>query len=630
MIQTLRNQTGSWLVKILLLLVVLSFGVWGIGDFFRDAPPDTIVATVGTIEIDINTVNTEFQNEVDLQRRLSGGNYSTEEALSDGLVDLILDSLINQALLIQMGVDINLVIPDEIVIAQIRSQSGFQNQLTGQFDNQLLLQYLARNRLSEEAYVEQIRRELQQGVLRLSVARGAWVPEVLGDALYGYQQEGRIADTVTIPYTTITEIPEPTEADLRSFHAENEELFLAPEYRNLTVIAIGPDDFADSIAVSDDDLAVAYDQRQAQFVAAERRQFDQAILSDQADATALAEAARASGSLSDAVAAMENIDAQIIPLDWSTRSDLFAELADAAFALPENGISEPLETPFGWHVLQLTGLEAEQIQPFEEVADELRRDVQIDRALDIVFEQVNALDDEIAAGTDLNEAATVLGLTAVGTSPIAADGSVQDGGTAPNLPVLPAIAAVAFQLDEGEASFLEETDDGIFFTVRVDGIVAPEVRPLDDVREAVIAAWQNAARGERAAQRAELAAQRLAAANDPDAVAQEFSGTAGVTPPLLRDGSNRGTLSAGAVERLFGLSVGEVAVVDDGINQIVMRLETIELPVPDAENAAYTAIQQRTENAMGSDLLQQFLQQLQETVDVEIHQSVLDRQYQQS
>jgi hypothetical protein len=35
MLQALRSTVGSWIVKILFVLLILSFGVWGIGDIFR-------------------------------------------------------------------------------------------------------------------------------------------------------------------------------------------------------------------------------------------------------------------------------------------------------------------------------------------------------------------------------------------------------------------------------------------------------------------------------------------------------------------------------------------------------------------------------------------------------------------
>ena len=46
MLQFIRNFAGSWVVKILFVLLILSFGIWGIGDVFRSTTPTT-VAEVG-------------------------------------------------------------------------------------------------------------------------------------------------------------------------------------------------------------------------------------------------------------------------------------------------------------------------------------------------------------------------------------------------------------------------------------------------------------------------------------------------------------------------------------------------------------------------------------------------------
>ena len=48
MLDSLRKQTGSWIVKAFLGVLILSFAVWGIGDIFR-GPSDATVATVGDV-----------------------------------------------------------------------------------------------------------------------------------------------------------------------------------------------------------------------------------------------------------------------------------------------------------------------------------------------------------------------------------------------------------------------------------------------------------------------------------------------------------------------------------------------------------------------------------------------------
>ena len=46
MLDAMRRSAGTWVVKIFLGVIVLSFAVWGIGDIFR-VSPDSAVAEVG-------------------------------------------------------------------------------------------------------------------------------------------------------------------------------------------------------------------------------------------------------------------------------------------------------------------------------------------------------------------------------------------------------------------------------------------------------------------------------------------------------------------------------------------------------------------------------------------------------
>ncbi|HEY2538737.1 MAG TPA: SurA N-terminal domain-containing protein, partial [Stellaceae bacterium] len=61
MLQAIRSKAGSFFVKALFGLLILTFGIWGIGDIFRNRPTDTTVATVGSQGIDAAALQSALQ-----------------------------------------------------------------------------------------------------------------------------------------------------------------------------------------------------------------------------------------------------------------------------------------------------------------------------------------------------------------------------------------------------------------------------------------------------------------------------------------------------------------------------------------------------------------------------------------
>ena len=61
MLQAIRSKAGSFVVKALFVVLILTFGIWGIGDIFRNRPTDTTVATVGDQSIDAEGLQTAVQ-----------------------------------------------------------------------------------------------------------------------------------------------------------------------------------------------------------------------------------------------------------------------------------------------------------------------------------------------------------------------------------------------------------------------------------------------------------------------------------------------------------------------------------------------------------------------------------------
>jgi peptidyl-prolyl cis-trans isomerase D len=84
MLDSLKKLSRSWVSQLLLLLLVISFGVWGVADIFTGFGSNT-VATVGNVEISANEFARRYDLTVTQLSRQFGKQFTPEEARQLGL-----------------------------------------------------------------------------------------------------------------------------------------------------------------------------------------------------------------------------------------------------------------------------------------------------------------------------------------------------------------------------------------------------------------------------------------------------------------------------------------------------------------------------------------------------------------
>ncbi len=627
MLQAIRSRTGSWIVKILFGLLVLSFAVWGIGDIFRDAGPDTVVAEAGNVEITAAALDRALQPQLDTYRNLFGPEFDTRQAYNLGIVDDTLMSLVTRALAQQESVDLGLNPPDSLVRARIQATSEFQDA-TGRFNPVQFAQILGFVGLSEADYVAQVRSDITSRLVYGAVSAGAQAPDIALEYLHRYRGERRVAEIVTFLNDSITDIPEAEESDLQAFHEENGQRYEAPEYRALTVLALRPEDVFEQIPADEAAVAEAYDARVRFAAAPERRGFEQVIVDDAATGQAIVDATRAAGSLSEGIAGIENAP-DILPLNPTTRDGMVdPALADAGFGLTAVGdVSAPVQTDFGWHVLTLTSVESEPVPPLADLRDAIVADLKREEALGILFELSNRIIDAFAGGASLSGAAETAGARLIDVPPISRDGRLQDGSRYTESDVVLAALADASQADPADPPQLSETAEGFYFAFRITEVVEPAVRPLADVREEVAEDWRAEQAAAAAAALAETAVERLATVASTQSIADDLGGLTDVTGELLRDGSNADGLEQAAVDRIFDLGTGQAASVALGDRHLAIRVTEVlpaEVSGTEAETLQET-LASEVARGIERDLLAQFDAALETAHDVDIRQDRIER-----
>jgi peptidyl-prolyl cis-trans isomerase D len=625
MLQAIRSRAGSYVVKILFALLILTFGVWGIGDIFRNRGNDTAVATVGDHSIRAEEFQTALRRALEQLSARFGSAIDLQQAKQLGLVDQTLAQLIDRSLIDQEVARLRLDISDDQIRNIITANPSFKGS-DARFDRSLFGAVLAANNLTEDQYVALLRRDIPRNDLLHAVTAGAAAPQPVVDLLYRYRNEKRAADIVALPTTGVADVGQPSEDELKAFYDKHPDLFRAPEYRGFTVVGLDPADIAKDIEIPEARLKEEYDQRQDELQIPERRDVEQILASSEEKAKE-AEAALAAGKdWREVATTIAGQDADTIDLGLMRREEMPSALGEVAFELPLNKPSDPVKTPLGWHILRVVKIEPPITQTFDEAKPKLEAELARQEAVDRIYRVASKADDALAGGATLGDVAEKFGLK---TTTIEA---VDPGGRDPqdkpvSLPVSAGdVLKLAFATQEGQTSRVTETQDGAIFALHMDKIIPSAVKPLDEVKDKVVAAGQADRRRETAAKQAE----ELAAAVTPETRLAAVAATKGLkattSPPFTRHPENDSAVPPVLVGKLFAAKPGDVVTASDPTGSYVAQLDEVQRP-EEVSQTATAGLSRELDNAQQVDLAEEFTRALRARFPVEIHREALDRYF---
>jgi len=626
MLEAIRKRSASFLVKLLLLLLVLSFGLWGIGDVISPDTQNEWVAKVGDVVVPNEILRDEYQNELRRLRQVLGDNIDREQAVALGLPAHSLEQIVNRTLLDLGAADLGLVVSDGIVRQTVQTNPAFHNP-QGLFEKQLFDNLIRNSGLTETGFLDGVRGDIIRGQLIRSTMAGTVAPRRLADEIYRYRNEARVVKYVRIANSTMSELAAADEATLLNFYNENPSLFTAPEYRSVTAIVLNSSDLASGLSVTDEDLKAAFLDRSEEFSEPERRTLEQITFSNP-DVGQRAYKRISSGADFTIVAKEEaDLSADDIQLGTVRRDQILPELMDVAFELSEGGVSKLTKSPLGWHLIRVTSIYPAQQQTLEDVREQLKEELANDKVIDALIEQSDQLEDALGGGATLEEAAIEVDARLLKVDAIDRSGLNPGGEPVPGLPS--GFIDIVFSTSENTESSLTEADnDGAYFVVRVDKVTAASPKPFEMARSDVVSAWTDVKRGEAAQETANAIAKRVKQGTPFSEVGADSGLTVQTSPPIVRsgEGATEG-LDKDLINSAFQAEPEKVFVVKGRDASFVGMTTKVIVADPISDPEKFAALDEALTSSRSNDLLSQFIEALTKRHPVEINSQAVSQLY---
>eukprot|EP01037_Dinobryon_pediforme_P013694 gene13694-13810_t len=607
MLTFVRRFLETWVAKLFFIVLVASFGLWGVADVVRNFGSDSSLAVVGSRKIELPEAQEAYRRQLAQVTRMFGTQIAPTPEIRRSVASQAVERLITAAALDNKVAELRLAAPDEAVRQAVFDIPAFKGR-SGTFDRATFETVLRNNGLTEKRFLDLMRSDLGQRQMLEAIRAGTVTPDVMARAVFSFQREQRVAEAVEFPLAAAKTPEPPTEAQVQRYYDNNKPKYATVEYRRIKAVILSPETLEKEIDVSDADIAAAYEARKAEFNTAEKRSVQVLLTQDEAVATKLAAEWKAGADWAAMQKSAADSGASGVELPNASKEEFPApELGEAVFQAGLNEVPTPVRSALGWHVIKVTAIAPGATRSLADMTMELKARIVADRAVDLLYTRANKVEDALSTGTSLDDLPGDLGLAAIAGT-LDAQGNTLEGAPAP-IPgpaeLRPALIQAAFAAKKGEPAHLTQAPNAAngaqsFYAFTVEEIIPPETRKLEDVIETVRADWtRDAIRRTQ-----EEAAAKLLAALKGGQSMEDAATVAGVQvrklPPVGRAAPVDG-VPAQLVTPLFGLKKGEATMVETPEGFLVAVLSEIVAADPAADATGYAQMREALAKSMSDD-----------------------------
>ncbi|MFK0570197.1 SurA N-terminal domain-containing protein [Endozoicomonas sp.] len=517
MLQSMRDKAKSWVTFLVVGIIAFMMAITGL-ETLAPNPNNPKVASVNGKDI----TRAELAQAVDQQRRVliqQMGEQFDPSMLDDQLLQSsVLESLIDRQLMLQSAEDQDMDIGQTQVDKLILSMPQFQQN--GRFDKDRFQMVVRSYGMSPLQFRDALREETLLLQLRSGIANTEFVTEQELKRLQSLEGQTRDLAWVVLPADAVRNAIIPSEDEIKSYYEANSNQFMTPEQVVVDYVILNKGDIAKSISVTAEDIEAEYQYRveQLQQQAGNNTQVSVILIQTGEERTLEAAKSRAgeviaklkSGTVFSDLAKSYSDD----PMTAEKGGDLgtvepgfFGDEFDNTVAeLKAGEVSSPIETNFGIQILKVTSRDQPEVPSLNEMRSGIETALKQNEVDSLFLEQSRELADISFEASDLVQPAEQLGLTITTSESFGRNGA--DSGISSDRRI-PAAAFSDDVLNLGTNSELIEITPEQALVLRVKEHKKPELMPLADVKDGIVATLKDNRAAEQLAASSEELIARL-------------------------------------------------------------------------------------------------------------------------
>ncbi|MEM8929836.1 MAG: peptidyl-prolyl cis-trans isomerase [Acidobacteriota bacterium] len=528
-----------------------------------------VAATVGSEKITFAEYRRAYQNLERRYQQMFGQQWTSEMAEQFNLSKQALDQIVSQRVLLIEAERIGLRATDEEVEKRLVTMFEDEN---GEFVGRERVQQILRsNRLSEKEFTDGVRQDVLLGKLNDILAQTIYVSDTDVEAAYRETSETAKIRWIQLPGTELADSVEVTDDQIADYFDGNAEDYRLPEQRRVDYLLVDTVKMRSEIEIDDTELRSYYDEHNDEFERDEQVRARHILLrtSPARDAAAAAAeledvrrrvlAGEAFATIAQGLSDDEGSAQRGGDLGFFGRGAMVKPFEDAAFAAEAGTLVGPVETDFGVHLIQVEEKRPGGLQPFEEVQARIRSKLLGERVNQLAESKANELakriaDEGLASVDQLRTLAESEEVAFQSADPFG------QGDTVPGVGRVATFSDAAYGLEVGGVSDPVKIPRG-FAILHLAEVLDPRIPELDDVRSEVRQDAEAEVYRQAAVERLADARTRLTGGEVTlEALAEELGLEAQESADLTRSSSITGLgRQPEVVDAALGLDVGAIS-----------------------------------------------------------------------